>query len=81
MKIKLRYVFSLGFVFVGTIMMAGCASIKLSPSAAHVIASPNKPPKSCHYLGQVTGSQGNFITGQLTSNQSLDSGAQNDLRN
>lgn len=35
----------------------------------------------CRYLGEVIGSQGNFFTGGLTSNQSLEQGARNELKN
>jgi len=35
----------------------------------------------CNYLGEVVGSQGNFFTGGLTSNQSLEQGARNELKN
>lgn len=33
------------------LMLGGCASIQLNPGANNVIASPNKPPKACHYVG------------------------------
>jgi hypothetical protein len=46
-----------------------------------VIASPNPAPKSCKYVGQVSGNQGNFFTGAYTSNQNLETGAMNDMKN
>ncbi len=63
------------------LLLAGCASIALKPGADKVIVSPNKPPRGCKFLGQVSGSQGNFFTGSYTSNRNLEIGAQNDLRN
>lgn len=63
------------------IVLSGCSSIPLEPTANKVIASPNPAPKGCKYLGQVTGNQGNFFTGGFTSNKNLESGSMNDLRN
>lgn len=71
----------LSVVLALTVTMAGCASIKLDPQASRVIASPNPAPKSCKYLGQVNGNQGNFFTGAYTSNRNLEVGAMNDLKN
>ena len=68
-------------VSVLSLVICGCASIPADPSAARVIASPNAAPKSCKYLGQVVGNQGNFFTGGFTSNRNLEEGAMNDLRN
>lgn len=81
MQHKVKKLVVMGMVLLFGSLLGGCATIKLNPNASKVIASPNQPPKSCHYLGQVTGSQGNFISGEFTSNKSLDSGAQNDLKN
>jgi len=55
--------------------------IELQPSANKIIASTNPVPKSCHYLGQVFGHQGNAWTGGFTSNRNLEIGAMNDLKN
>jgi len=66
---------------VPAVFLVGCALIQLNPAASHVIASPNKAPRGCRYLGQVNGSQGNFFTGGFTANRNLEQGAQNDLRN
>lgn len=75
MKLKLLLAASI------CVTVAGCASIKLHPGANKVIASPNKAPKGCKFLGQVSGNQGNFFTGGWTSNKNLEQGAQNALRN
>ncbi|WZB73779.1 DUF4156 domain-containing protein [Achromobacter insuavis] len=37
--------------------------------------------KDCAFLGDVTGSQGNFLAGAITSNADLETGARNDLKN
>lgn len=63
------------------LLVSGCSSIVLQPGANKIIASPNKPPKGCKYLGQVVGNQGNFFTGGFTSNRNLEAGAMNDLKN
>jgi len=63
------------------VILSGCASIPADPSTARLIASPNPAPKSCKYVGQVVGNQGNFFTGGFTSNSNLEQGAMNDLRN
>ena len=62
-------------------MISGCSSVVLQPGAERIIASPNKPPKGCKYLGQVIGNQGNFFTGGFTSNRNLEAGAMNDIKN
>ena len=64
-----------------TLILSGCASVPVEPGAARIISSPNPAPKSCKYLGQVVGNQGNFFTGGFTSNRNLEEGAMNDLRN
>jgi len=62
-------------------LLAGCAAIPLQPNAAHVIVSTNPAPHDCKYLGQVVGNQGNFFIGGFTSNENLELGAMNDLKN
>lgn len=67
---------SITAVFIG-----GCAAIPAGPESARVIASPNPAPNDCKYIGQVVGNQGNFFTGEFTSNRNLEEGAMNDLKN
>ena len=64
-----------------SIFLGGCAAIPLEPQAHRIIATPNPAPKSCKYLGQVVGNQGNFFTGSYTSNSRLEEGAMNDMKN
>ncbi len=67
---------SLGILFAIT----GCASTPLDPGAEQVRVL-KKQPKGCKYLGEATGNQGNFFTGNYTSNANLETGARNDLKN
>jgi hypothetical protein len=71
----------IGLLIAGAALMTGCASIELDSRASHIIASPNPAPKGCKYLGQVSGNQGNFFTGDFTSNHNLEVGAMNDMKN
>ncbi len=41
----------------------------------------NTEPTGCKFLGDVTGGQGNFLTGDFTSNTALETGARNDIKN
>lgn len=71
----------LSLVIAAVALINGCASIKLDPQAQRIVVSPNKPPQGCKYLGQVVGNQGNFFTGNWTSNRNLEEGAMNSLKN
>ncbi len=65
-----------------TYALAACAPTTLSPGAAsNVRITHNEPGKECVFLGDVTGSQGNFLAGAITSNADLETGARNDLKN
>jgi hypothetical protein len=62
--------------------LAACAPTALAPgAAANVRITHNEPGKDCAFLGDVTGSQGNFLAGAITSNADLETGARNDLKN
>lgn len=62
-------------------LLSSCSSIPLNTGASQVIVSPNPVPKGCVYKGQVVGNQGNFFTGDWTSNKNLEEGALNDMKN
>ena len=47
--------------------LVGCASVELESGAQQVKIVTNEP-QGCEYLGEVTGSQGDFFTGAFTSN-------------
>jgi len=68
-------------ITLGALALGGCSASQLSPGAQKVIISGQKAPKGCKYVGLVTANQGNFFTGGFTSNQNLQEGAFNDLRN
>ncbi|MGE7085505.1 DUF4156 domain-containing protein [Achromobacter xylosoxidans] len=61
--------------------LAACAPIALTPGAASVRITHNEPGKECVFPGDVTGSQGNFLAGAITSNADMETGARNDLKN
>ncbi|WP_183004253.1 DUF4156 domain-containing protein [Achromobacter sp. UMC71] len=70
------------FLVAATCALAACAPTTLSPGAAsNVRITHNEPGKECAFLGDVTGSQGNFLAGAITSNADLETGARNDLKN
>jgi hypothetical protein len=57
-----------------TSLNAGAEKVKL------VKEEPRKEDK-CEFLGDVTGSQGDWFRGAFTSNESLETGARNELKN
>lgn len=63
------------------VLLSSCAAKELNPAANKVHVSHSKPSGHCEYLGNVTGDQGNFLTGGYTSNRNLELGAINDLKN
>ena len=63
------------------LLFVGCASTTLIPGAEKVRIVRTEPGKECEYLGEVTGDQGNWLTGAYTSNADLETGALNDLKN
>jgi hypothetical protein len=65
---------------VPAILLAACAAIQLNPGAERVRLT-NQEPQGCEYLGDVVGTQGNAMTGGLTSNETLITGARNDIKN
>ena len=62
-------------------LLAGCAATPLEPGAEAVRVTHIEPQSECKWLGDVTGSQGNSITGEYTTNANLETGARNDLKN
>ncbi len=61
--------------------LTACQSIKLSPGATMIRVTHNEPGKECQFLGDITGSQGDAVTGEFTSNLNLETGARNGLKN
>ncbi len=69
------------FAIIIVTTLAACSSVAVQPQANGVRLTHNEPGKECTFLGDVTGSQGDFFTGAFTSNADLETGARNDLKN
>lgn len=70
------------FLLVMSLFFQGCAAVQVKPEAANVDIVIEKPNNDkCKFLGEVIGSQGNWFTGDYTSNENLVVGARNELRN
>ena len=61
--------------------LSACSAIPVQQGANSVRLTHNEPGKECQFLGDVTGSQGDFFSGGFTSNADLETGARNDLKN
>lgn len=70
----------ISFILIG-LLFAGCAATQLNPGAERVRVTNTEPGKECQFLGEVTGNQGGSLTGGITSNANLETGARNDLKN
>jgi hypothetical protein len=68
-------------VFAAIILLSACSAIQTTPDSALIELVNDKPQANCRALGEAIGSQGNFFTGNYTSNKNLMIGARNDLRN
>ncbi len=65
-----------------TFLLEACSSTPLKPAASKIVVSEIPPiGANCKLLGQITGHEGNFISGEWTSNEELEKGALNDLKN
>jgi len=75
-KIKLLSILTI------SIFMSACSAIHTLPGAEGVEIVNESPDKDkCKFLGEIVGSQGNWATGDFTSNKDLVIGARNELRN
>ncbi|WP_325148002.1 DUF4156 domain-containing protein [Francisella hispaniensis] len=68
-------------VSMAAILLASCSSVQLNPIASKVEISRAAPAKDCKFINTITGTQGNFFTGAFTSNNNLQEGAYNKVRN
>lgn len=68
-------------VSIGIVFLASCSSVQLNPVASKVQISRAAPAKDCKFVNTVTATQGNFFTGSFTSNNNLQEGAYNKVRN
>ena len=69
-------------LIIAALIFSGCSAQKTIPGAQQVemvIDAPNK--ENCIFLGEVVGSQGNWFTGDFTSNKNLVVGARNEMKN
>ena len=62
-------------------VLIGCSAIPPTPEGQSIELVTEKPAGNCKPLGDAVGSQGNWFTGDYTSNKNLLIGARNDLRN
>lgn len=69
---------SIIFIAIG---LAACAAQPLKPEAKMVRLTTIEPSKNCQFLGDITGNQGDFFSGEFTSNADLETGARHDLKN
>lgn len=63
------------------LLLSACSANSLDSGAQRVRVTNTEPGKDCTFLGDITGSQGNFFTGGWTSNRNMETGARNDLKN
>ncbi|ASG68424.1 cytochrome C type biogenesis protein CycH [Francisella halioticida] len=63
------------------VLLASCSSIQFNPAASKVQISRAAPAKDCKFINTVTSTQGNFFTGAFTSNNNMQEGAYNKVRN
>ncbi len=63
------------------LLLCACTAIKPLPGADSIVMSRDQAPKECERLGEVVGSQGNFLTADFTPDREMILGARNDLRN
>jgi len=74
--------FSKCLLLAALVVLAGCSATSAKQGAKAVAIVTEEPnPERCRFLGEVAGSQGNWITGAYTSDKNLLMGARNDLRN
>lgn len=64
-----------------SVVLAGCAATPLQPGAEMVRVTNTEPGSECKFLGDITGNQGNSFTGPFITNENLETGARNDLKN
>ena len=64
------------------VLLSACSATQNIPGAQHIELVNEAPDRSqCQYVGEIVGSQGNWLTGDFTSNENLAVGARNELRN
>ena len=62
--------------------LTGCSAHQISDIGSNILIVDELPSGAqCTQLGEVVGSQGNWFTGDFTSNENLMIGARNELKN
>ena len=67
--------------FILILILVGCAATPPVSGTHNIRITNTEPGKECKFLGDATGNQGDLITGAWTSNENLETGARNDLKN
>jgi len=75
-----RFQICLILLALAVVASSGCSATHIR-SGAEKVRVTNIEPTGCQYLGDITGNQGNWLTGGYTSNENLETGARNDLKN
>jgi len=65
---------------ISSFLIFSCSSHELV-KGAETVRIVTETPKDCEYLGDVTGSQGNWFSGSFTSNSAMETGARNSMKN
>ena len=63
------------------LIVSACSATNAKRGAELVRVTNKEPGQECKFLGDLTGSQGNRFTGGFTSDENLETGARNDLKN
>ncbi|CAA0104480.1 Uncharacterised protein [BD1-7 clade bacterium] len=64
------------------LLLGGCAAKQVESGAERVeLTNEMQENRQCTFVTELTGSQGNMVTGDFTSDENLVMGARNDLRN
>lgn len=66
---------------ISPLILSACMATGLNSDAVNIKVLTREPGANCQLIGDVTGSQGNFVTGRYTTDRSLQEGALNDLKN
>jgi|SRR5512146_2992770 hypothetical protein len=68
-------------ILLSGLLVLGCSATPVTSEGRSVELLTEKPTGNCKPLGDAVGSQGNWLTGDYTSNKNLLIGARNKLRN
>lgn len=77
----MRQFVRLTFACFTVLFFSGCAATPVRGSSTRVRLTNQEPGEHCEYLGDVVGNQGDAFSGSFTSNENLEIGARNDMKN